>query len=636
MAFFSDTSSTGSGELRLIPNPQRILLHGAPWHPAPASFLHLSPDGASAIRRQAHLLAEQLEALGWRTRINTTPGLSGNRAFFTAAAALPKSAEKENGPLRGPAGKPEGYRLAVGNEGVLLAGADAAGLYYAGQTLCRLLEETDEIPGLEIEDFPLLTQRAVHLDCRGWPPTPAFLRSFIQLLSSFKINALFLEYGTHFAFQSQPEIVAPGALTAECAAELCQFARDRNVVIIPMMQTLGDVGHVLRLPAYAQYRENPAYHQQFCPTNPATFDIVTAMLEELLAAHPGTWVHLGGDEIRFLGWCMKCQEQVRRLGGRSALFLDYVGRLCRYAQMRGRKPIFWDDVFQPMNDAQLRWLPKEVILAVRHLESSGGRAAPELLVRLDHLRRLEREVWGGATLLPAEHYDGFDNMDGWTEAAELGFLEGCSASVQTRAHPQGAMYEPVEMAWPSILYAAERMWTGRKPTSRNEFAERFVVRFHGLRKKTQRDRLWSAYDLLRRGRPLDAGDMFRAFWEENPEPRNKETLLFLDAWANLAGFREYVARFDKTAADNYSLLQSGDADPFHAGRVRWRILDLKGKLPALLAAFRKQSARLTDIPGIEEFLASGIAYDLRRLDELERLYEPYPLPDKDWRRSIRL
>lgn len=635
-AFFSDTSSTGSGDLRLLPQPRRLVMRGAPWRPAPASFLHIPASGGANIRRRAQRLAEYFGGLGWRTRLSTTPNLGRNQAFFTANAAPPKLEEEDRGSLRGPVARPEGYRLKVTPDGVLLHGSDDAGFFYAGRTLCALLEESDEIPGLEIEDYPLTANRALHLDCRGWAPTSDYLKSLISLLASYKFNILILEYGAHFAYRSQPELADEEALTAETVKELSEYAKDHCLTLVPFLPTLGDVGHILRLEPYAAYRENPLYYQQFCPSNPATFDVVTAMLEELIAAHPGAWVHLGGEEIRFLGWCGKCRERVRQLGGRAALFLEYVGRLCRYATMRGRKLLFWDDAFHAMNDAQLKWLPEDVVLLVRQYEGAGGRALPELLVRLDRFRRLERTIWGAGLLENGRAYESFDNVDGWSEAAELGYLTGAVVSIRTCEHPQGATTAPAETLWPNLLYAAERLWTGRKPTSRHEFADRFIARFHGPKKKAQRERLWGVYDLLRRGLPLDAREYLRASLEGDAGPRNRETLLFLDAWAALTGFISYAQRFDRAAADNYARLQAGDADPFYAGRLRWRVLDLKAKLPPVLSLFREQGARLASSKAVEEFLAASIAYHLHRLDEIERLLEPYPLPDKDWRRRVRL
>ena len=58
---------------------------------------------------------------------------------------------------------PEGYRLVVTTDGVSVASADAAGAFYAHQTL-RQLAGGASIPCVEIEDCPAYRWRGVHLD----------------------------------------------------------------------------------------------------------------------------------------------------------------------------------------------------------------------------------------------------------------------------------------------------------------------------------------------------------------------------------------------------------------------------------------------------------------------------------------
>ena len=68
---------------------------------------------------------------------------------------------------------PEGYRLVVTTDGVSVASADAAGAFYARQTLRQLAgcgadaigsSAPSSIPCVEIEDSPAYRWRGVHLD----------------------------------------------------------------------------------------------------------------------------------------------------------------------------------------------------------------------------------------------------------------------------------------------------------------------------------------------------------------------------------------------------------------------------------------------------------------------------------------
>ena len=67
---------------------------------------------------------------------------------------------------------PEGYRLVVSADGVSVASADAAGAFYARQTLAQLFNDCREkgakesvaLPCLEIVDSPTYRWRGVHFD----------------------------------------------------------------------------------------------------------------------------------------------------------------------------------------------------------------------------------------------------------------------------------------------------------------------------------------------------------------------------------------------------------------------------------------------------------------------------------------
>jgi len=321
-------------------------------------------------------------------------------------------------------------------------------------------------------------------------------------------------------------------------------------------------------------------------------------------------------------------------GGRAALYLEHVGKISRYLISRGKQPLIWDDMFRKMSDEQVKWLPPEVCLASCQYEGQGGRATPAILTHLDRYKRLGRRVWGAATRSPSARYDSFDNVDAWTEAAELGYLEGLMLTAWTRDHTQGPLYAPADISWPAAFYAAERMWSSRKGPTREQFPDRFIMRLFGIKDASQQNRLWAGFDLLMREHPRRARDFFAH--DAKHAVRNRELLQLLDSWASLGALREYVDQFDEVLCANYANLSAGKGDPFHSGRLRWRVSDVKKKAPLLARAFNQQAARLTHPSIINEFLDSQVAYYLKRLDEMEALLSSYPLPSADWQQPANL
>ncbi|HEX2949886.1 MAG TPA: beta-N-acetylhexosaminidase, partial [Armatimonadota bacterium] len=102
----------------------------------------------------------------------------------------------------------QGYHLRVTTDAILLIGADAAGLFYAVETLLQLLDQAgNAVPAIEITDYPALPNRGVMLDIsRGKVPTVDTLLHIVDLLASWKINQFQLYIEHTFAWPSHPKI----------------------------------------------------------------------------------------------------------------------------------------------------------------------------------------------------------------------------------------------------------------------------------------------------------------------------------------------------------------------------------------------------------------------------------------------
>ncbi|MCZ7649014.1 MAG: beta-N-acetylhexosaminidase [Planctomycetota bacterium] len=310
-----DSSGGFASELNLVPQPQSISPQGAPWRLPPSLYLHLPTSPLPGIRARAQIAVGQLEDLGMRTQLMASETLEPNQALLTNSPTVPRAWIKVGRPLRGAARKPEGYRLTIRDDGALIEASDENGFYYAAQTIQQLLENRQDMPGLVIEDGPLLPHRAVHLDFKGWPPTRSYLETTLDRLSHYRFNIVILEYEDYFLYNSQPGLSHPKALPPNYIVEIDTLAKERGITLVPLLHGLGNVGYILKLDPYRELREDPRYLQMFCPSHPSTLEIFTAMVEDLLACHSAPLFHIGGDPARFLGQCPACQARARQLGG---------------------------------------------------------------------------------------------------------------------------------------------------------------------------------------------------------------------------------------------------------------------------------------------------------------------------------
>ncbi len=252
---------------------------------------------------------------------------------------------------RGP-GPAEGYRINVSHDGIRLEGSDAAGVYYAVQTLRQCLavgEGAPRIPCLRIEDAPTLAHRAVHYDTKHHQDRFDYVQSFIRELAFYKANILVWEWEDKFAYRGHPEIGAPGAFTLEEMQALTQFARQHHVEIVPLVQGLGHVPFILKHRRFRHLREIPDSDWEFCPLKEGTYELLFQLWSEAIKATPGSrFLHIGSDETYELGLGRDCgcAEHAAR-HGKDSLMRLFIDRCVDWVEAQGRVCLSWGGQWKP-------------------------------------------------------------------------------------------------------------------------------------------------------------------------------------------------------------------------------------------------------------------------------------------------
>lgn len=112
-----------------------------------------------------------------------------------------------------------GYQLEVTNEGILIKGNDAAGVFYGVQTLIQLLPVKAgvlaDIPLVTIHDEPRFAYRGMHLDVvRHFFPI-AYIKRYIDYMALHKMNYfhwhLTDDQGWRIEMKSYPKLTQIGA-----------------------------------------------------------------------------------------------------------------------------------------------------------------------------------------------------------------------------------------------------------------------------------------------------------------------------------------------------------------------------------------------------------------------------------------
>jgi hexosaminidase len=291
----------------------------------------LGPDAGSADFESARALQSEARRVGVELpieshRAGTAPG---------PHVALRLAGEGSAGP--------EAYRLSVDADGVEIRAGSSAGLRWGVETLRQLIGAGGRVPACRIDDAPTLALRGIMLDVsRGKVPTPETVREIIDLCARLKLNVLMLYTEHTFRFRRHPKIGADDSpLDAQTMRELDAYAADRCVELIPCLQSLGHMAHVLKHDEYRHLDETDA-GWTLSPAEPGTYELLGDLYDEYLPNFRSPWLNANCDEP----WDLtrgKSKAREAELGP-GGVYLEHVARLKELAARNGKRTMIWGDV----------------------------------------------------------------------------------------------------------------------------------------------------------------------------------------------------------------------------------------------------------------------------------------------------
>ncbi|HLB01178.1 MAG TPA: family 20 glycosylhydrolase, partial [Bacteroidota bacterium] len=418
----------------------------------------------------------------------------------------------------------EGYRLDVGDSGVDLRAASAAGLFYGSQTLLQLLppeifrpgrDTTIQwtIPYVAILDTPQFQWRGMHLDvCRHFFPVD-FIKRYIDLIAMYKMNTfhwhLTDDQGWRIDIRRYPRLTEVGAwrdgsmvgpysdmrfdsaryggyYTQDDVRGIVAYAAARHVTVVPEIEMPGH-----SLAALAGYPELSCtggpfevgkawgvYDDVYCPTE-STFAFLENVLDEVCDLFPGTYIHIGGDECPKTRWkaCPRCQARLSEEGLADEYELQswFIRRIEKFLNGRGKQIIGWDEILEgglAPNAAVMSWRGTDGGIAAAR---QGHRVvmSPGSHCYFDHYQgdpKFEPLAIGGFTTV--EKVYSYEPVPEELNAAGAGYIMGAQGNLWTEyiATPEQAEY----MAVPRMSALSEVLWSPRGSRSWDGFLPRLV------------------------------------------------------------------------------------------------------------------------------------------------------------------
>ncbi|MBW9277373.1 beta-N-acetylhexosaminidase [Bacteroides fragilis] len=375
-------AATVKGNLDVIPQPQEIVLaQDTTPFVIDRSTTIVYPATNEKMHRTAEFLAAFIkEMTGTEVRVSDKEK-SSNAIILAVDSTM---------------GHPEGYKLEITPEKVLLTGGSEAGVFYGTQTIHKALPILKDgkvaaaLPAGTVTDFPRFRYRGFMIDVgRHFFPV-SYLKQMIDLMALHNINYfhwhLTEDQGWRIEIKKYPKLTEVGSkrdstiidwetkkfdgkphsgfYTQDEAREIVRYAADRFITVVPEIDLPGHTTAAL-----ASYPElgctgGPykvlcsfgVFPDVLCAGNDQTLQFTKDVLDEIMDIFPSEYIHIGGDECPKSRWekCPKCQAKIKELGIKALpkhskenqLQTYFMSELEKEINAHGRRMLGWDEVLE--------------------------------------------------------------------------------------------------------------------------------------------------------------------------------------------------------------------------------------------------------------------------------------------------
>ncbi|MDE6802266.1 MAG: beta-N-acetylhexosaminidase [Muribaculaceae bacterium] len=383
----------------------------------------------------------------------------------------------------------EGYTLNVSRKKISIAAADAAGVFYAGQTLLQLLENSAALPCVDIADAPRYAWRGfMRDDSRHFTGTES-VKQFIDLMARYKLNRFHWHLtdaqGWRIEIKKYPLLTEIGAIgshsdpyapracyTQDEIRDIVDYAARRHVMIIPEIDMPGHAAAANR--AYPEFNgggEGIFPDFTFNPGKEGTYQYLSDILTEVADLFPGPYMHIGGDEVAYGINAWKTDPDVLALMEREG-FTDvrqceryFMNRMITQIASLGKTLIGWDELIDLNVDPSTNimwWRHDKPGYLTRSLDAGYTTVmCPRKPLYFDFVQHDTHTV--------GRIWDGFCPLDSVYAFPEPLF-EAMALTPEQKSHISGMqanawselLHTPQRvdfMTWPRLCALAESSWT---------------------------------------------------------------------------------------------------------------------------------------------------------------------------------
>ena len=190
-----------------------------------------------------------------------------------------------------------------------------------------------------------------HIDMNTAHFTGAYLKKWLVELADMGYDTILWELENAVQWDTCPECVAPEAFTKDEFRQILDVCKNSGMDSIPLFQTLGHAGYVMKSDKYYHLSECGKGKGQFCALNPDVKVFLGQWIDEYLELFGELkFFHIGADEAGGLGRCDECAAFVEK-HSKSELFVDHVNEVAEILISKDIRPAMWADMMLHHNEA---------------------------------------------------------------------------------------------------------------------------------------------------------------------------------------------------------------------------------------------------------------------------------------------
>ena len=496
------------GDYGIIPLPQEVsMINGGSFVLTPSTSI-VYPEGNDLLKQAGEFLAAYIkEATGYAPKVVTAKG----------SKPIHLSIDKS-------ISNPEGYRLTVTPEGIELAGASEAGVFYGIQTLRKSIPAVAEgmnieLPSVTINDYPRFAYRGMHLDVSRHFFTVDSIKKYIDILALHNMNTfhwhLTDDQGWRIEIKKYPELTKIGSqrkqtvighntgeydgkpyggfYTQDEIRDVIAYAQQRFITIIPEIDLPGHQQAALATypelgctgGPYDVWQQWGISDDVICAGNPKSMQFLEDVLSEVIDLFPSEYIHVGGDECPKVRWktCPKCQARIKAEGikgdkkhsAEEYLQSSIISQMEKFVESKGRHIIGWDEILEG------GLAPNATVMSWRGVDG-GIEAAkqhhnvimtPNTYLYFDYYQSTdtENEPMAIGGYLPLERVYSLEPTAGIPDEYKK-YVIGVQANLWTEYIPTFSQVE--YMVMPRMAALAEVQWTDPSKKEYQSFRPRLV------------------------------------------------------------------------------------------------------------------------------------------------------------------